>query len=60
MPYDITYIQNLNMTNTPIYVTETDSQTENKLTVTKEGAGVEKGWIRSLGLAGANQHIWNG
>ena len=31
------------MTNELINVTETDSQTENILTVTKEGVGVEKG-----------------
>ena len=41
--YDITYMQNLKYdTNELIYKTETDSQTENRLTVTK-GEGVGEG-----------------
>ena len=42
------------MTNELTYVTETDSQTGNKLRVTTEGVGVEKGWSRSLELENAN------
>ena len=48
VPYDITYMWNLKYdTNEPIYEAETDSQTENRLVITKgegrrgrEGLGV--------------------
>ena len=49
--YDITYIQNLKYdTKEPIYKTETDTDIENRVVVTK--AGGRKRRIGSLGLAG--------
>ena len=40
IPYDITYMQNLNYgTNEPIYKTETDTDTKNRLVVAKGEEG---------------------
>ena len=48
-------MQNLQLgTNEPIYKTEADSQTENRIVVAK-GEGV--GWMVSLGLLDANYYI---
>ena len=53
---DITYMWNLKYdTNEPIYKTETDSQTENRLVVAKREGGGGMDW--DLGLADANYYI---
>ena len=53
---DITYMWNLKYdTNEPIYKTETDSQTENRLVVAKREGGGGIDW--DLGLADANYYI---
>ena len=46
MPYDITYMSNLKyVTNEPIYKTETDPQTDNRIVVAKRGREREwNGW----------------
>ena len=56
-PYDITYMWNLKYDpNEPIYETETDLQTENRLVIAKVGEMGER-WTGSLGLVDANYYI---
>ena len=56
IPYDITYMWNLTYdTNEPIYETETDKDTENRLVLLKVGGG--RRWTGSLGLVDANYYI---
>ena len=45
--------------NEPVYKTETDSQTENRLVVA-EGVGKGVGWTGSVGSVDANEDIWDG
>ena len=47
-------------TNELTYKTETDSQTESRLVVTKAGVVGQGGGRGSVGLAGANHSIQNG
>jgi len=48
-------IQNMTQTNLSVKQ-KTDSQTENRLMISKRG-GSREGWIRSMGLANANYYI---
>ena len=58
MPYDITYMWNLNYgTNEPISETKTFTDIENRLMVAKGAGKLGEGCIRSLGLADANYYI---
>ena len=55
IPYDIASLWTLKYgTNELIYKAEADSQTENRLAVTKGIMGVREGETRSLGLVEAN------
>ena len=61
MPYDITYMWNLNYdTNEPIYETETKSGTQRTDWWLPRGRRLGEGWSGSLGLAEATYYIWDG